>query len=489
MERRNVEDANRFVQYTVICSAGVLSMLFLGTVDVVSGNKFSGVLVLTYSISLIFGWCLVFLQKAEQGVYRCNTFLFAILMMYLVYIGGVEHSKLLWIYITPAIMFFLLGKIEGSIGTISLLLFVSFYFLMQDKIPNAHLYGKPFAGRVMLTLCILSIITFFYENLRHRHRIQMEQKNKELKVENSQRCLVEESLRESEERYRAIYEQAAEGILLITYTGKIIECNSQILQMLGYRQEQLLNRDIHSLFNPDDLKKKPSQLDKLKTGKTIFIERRLETSTGTYLHCEQSGRSISDGLIMLLYRDITERKLAEEALEKANQMLQQLAIQDGLTGIPNRRKFDETLSQEWQRMKRDKTRLGVVLCDIDYFKQYNDYYGHQKGDECLKQVAKTLAANIHRPGDLVARYGGEEFVILLPDTTTRGCQVIAERMRTAVESLGINHTKSSAYPSLTMSFGVATIIPGGDVAPELLLIPADEALYRAKASGRNRVCG
>lgn len=487
-QRRDSEEANRFMQYTVICSAGALNMLFFGIVNMVSGNMSLGILVITCCISLIFGWILVYLKKAEQGVYRLNTILFTILMIYLVYLGGEEHSKLLWVYITPSVMYFLLGKTEGSIGTSSFLLFIGLYFLMQDEIPGGHLYGKAFAGRVMLTLCIISIITYFYENLRHRYRNQMEQKNEELKAENSQRRLVEQSLRESEERYRAIYQHAAEGILLISFSGRIVECNPQIQRMLGYREEQLLDKDIHSLFKVEDLIQQPSQLEELKNGKTVFIERRLKTSRGTYLQCEQSGKRISDRLIILIYRDITERKIAEEALEEANHMLQRLAVQDGLTGIPNRRKFDETINSEWFRMQRDKAKLGVILCDIDFFKQYNDHYGHQKGDECLKKVAKALAASVHRPSDLVARYGGEEFVVLLPDTTVDGCMIIAEKMRVAIEKLAIEHCKSKVFSTLTMSFGVAALVPEGEFNPDLILAPADKALYLAKANGRNMIC-
>ena len=485
---RSTEEANRFRQYTVVCGAGILNMLFFGSVNMVSGNKYLGIFVLTCCISLIFGWILVYLKKAEQGVYRFNTILFAILMVYLIYLGGEEHSKLLWVYITPSVMFFLLGKSEGSIGTTCFLLFVGLYFLMQDDIPGGHLYGKAFAGRVMLTLCIISIITYFYESLRHQYRIQMEQKNEQLRAENIQRSHVEKSLRESEERYRAIYQNAAEGILLIDFSGKIVECNPQIQRMLGYREEQLLDRDIHTIFNPDDFIQNPPQLENLKMGKAVFIERRLRTSQDTYLQCEQSGKRISDRLIILIYRDITERKVAEMALEKANQMLQELAVQDGLTGIPNRRKFDETLSNEWDRMKREKKQLGVILGDIDYFKQYNDYYGHQKGDDCLKKVAEVLSETVHRPSDLVARYGGEEFVALLPDTGVEACLIIAEKMRTSVENLAIDHIRSAVSTKLTMSFGVAAILPEDEFDSNLILSPADKALYQAKENGRNMVC-
>lgn len=486
--KQDSEEWQRFLQYSVICAAGILTMLFFGTVNVISGNLSLGILVLTCCISLVFGWILVILEKAEQGVYRFNTLLFLILVFYLIYLGGEEHSKLLWVYITPSILFFLLGRLEGSIGTALFLLLIGIYFLLQKDIPGGHQYSGPFAGRVILTLCIISTINYFYENLRWRHRAQMDKKNKELKAENLERIRIEGSLRESEERYRAIYQHAAEGILLIDFSGKIVECNPQIERMLGYRGEQLVDRDIHSLFHPKDLEKQPSQLNKLIEGKVVFIERRLQTSQGIYLHCEQSGKRISDRLIILLYRDISERKIAEKALERANMMLQQQAEQDGLTGIPNRRKFDTMMESEWQRMKRDKKLLGVILCDIDCFKQYNDHYGHQKGDDCLRTVAKALSSSVHRPGDLVARYGGEEFVALLPDTSIEGCLNIAERMRVSIENLKIEHLQSTVTPILTMSFGVSANYPEGDFNPTSLLGPADSALYKAKGKGRNVVC-
>lgn len=485
--RRISEKDNRFLQYTVICCAGVLNMLLFGGINLVAGNYPLCMLLFVCAASLVYGWFLVYRGKAGQVVYRANTMLFLILLIYLIYLGGEEHAKLMWVFIAPSIMFFLLGRTEGAIGTTCFLILMSLYFVFQRHIPGGHQYSPDFSIRVVLTLVIISVFTFFYENLRWWFRVRMEQKNTELKAENSQRLQVEKSLRESEERYRAIYLHAAEGILLVNFSGEIVECNPQILRMLGYMETQLLDQDVHSLFHPDDLIQKPSQLEKLKQGKVVFIERKLRTRQGEYLLCEQSGKRISDRLIILLYRDITERKRAEKALEHANKMLQQLADQDGLTRIPNRRKFDETAKREWYRMQREKKQLGIILCDIDFFKLYNDHYGHQKGDECLKAVAEALTAVVHRPGDLVARYGGEEFVALLPDTSLAGCKKIAEKMRRAVEGLNVAHRKSTAASVVTMSFGVSSIVPDGKFEPNRILGPADRGLYRAKAEGRNTV--
>lgn len=177
------------------------------------------------------------------------------------------------------------------------------------------------------------------------------------------------------------------------------------------------------------------------------------------------------------------------SLKLKTDLLEAHALLDGLTDIPNRRRFDEALASEWRRAHRARTPVALVLADIDYFKSYNDHYGHGAGDACLKQVAAALAAALVRPGDLVARYGGEEFVALLPDTDSHGAREAAEHMRRQVEALRIPHRHSEAGEWVTISVGVAGCIPTDDESPALLLERADRALYRAKETGRNRVCG
>nr|WP_242032555.1 diguanylate cyclase [Coleofasciculus sp. FACHB-64] len=176
-----------------------------------------------------------------------------------------------------------------------------------------------------------------------------------------------------------------------------------------------------------------------------------------------------------------------EQLEAANQKLQRLATLDGLTGLPNRRRFDEYLDQEWRRLRREKVPLSLILCDIDFFKLYNDTYGHQAGDTCLITVASAIAQAVKRPADLVARYGGEEFAVILPNTTQNGALQVAEEIRVAVQDLKIVHSHSLVSQYVTLSLGVATTVPDCDTSPEILLKTADEALYQAKALGRDRV--
>jgi diguanylate cyclase (GGDEF)-like protein len=174
-------------------------------------------------------------------------------------------------------------------------------------------------------------------------------------------------------------------------------------------------------------------------------------------------------------------------LEENNRKLERLSTLDTLTGLANRRRFDEALLQEWRRAARDQGSLSLIFCDIDFFKGYNDSYGHQAGDECLHQVARALAEVVNRPADLAARYGGEEFVVLLVDTVLEGAVFLAERMRARIESLRIAHRSSGLGAFLTASFGVASLVPRPGVRPEDLIAIADHALYAAKQQGRNRV--
>jgi diguanylate cyclase (GGDEF)-like protein len=173
-------------------------------------------------------------------------------------------------------------------------------------------------------------------------------------------------------------------------------------------------------------------------------------------------------------------------LDSANRELARLSAVDGLTGIANRRQFDEAISREWRRCLREREPLSLLMADIDYFKQYNDGYGHQAGDECLKRVAAALCSKLRRPADIVARYGGEEFAAILPDTSQEGAIQVAESMNAAVRQLGLPH-EGSLFGVLTVSIGVASTVPTQAGEMPRLLGAADWALYEAKRAGRNCV--
>lgn len=188
-------------------------------------------------------------------------------------------------------------------------------------------------------------------------------------------------------------------------------------------------------------------------------------------------------------RKAREKELlsATSKLRKANNTLQRLSYIDALTDIGNRRYFDELYSKEWRRARREKTSLGVVLIDIDFFKSFNDMYGHQSGDECLKDVAQAISDALKRPVDFAARYGGEEFAVILPDTDAAGGRYVAENIMREVSALKIPHAASEVAEIVTVSMGGVAMIPKSDDRPEDLVARADEALYKAKNQGRNQI--
>ena len=176
-----------------------------------------------------------------------------------------------------------------------------------------------------------------------------------------------------------------------------------------------------------------------------------------------------------------------QKLDAANKELVRISSSDGLTGVANRRFFDETIALEWRRARRHSNSIAMLMCDVDFFKLFNDTYGHQAGDDCLRKVATAISLNTERPSDLVARYGGEEFVVVLPETTIGGALMVAEKIRQAIRELNIAH-ESSPGGRVTMSIGIASAAPGFDNPPDDLIHAADKALYRAKREGRDRVC-
>ena len=176
-------------------------------------------------------------------------------------------------------------------------------------------------------------------------------------------------------------------------------------------------------------------------------------------------------------------------LKKYRDILEKQSLMDGLTGIANRRYFDEIFDKEWRRTLRSYGTLSLVFIDIDYFKKYNDYYGHLAGDDCLRQVGSVLKDSLKRAGDVVARYGGEEFVIVLPATSFADATSVGEKVRSNIELLKIVHQRSEVSEHVTVSIGIATVIPEKSMIAASLIEQADKALYQAKRQGRNRVIG
>ena len=192
-------------------------------------------------------------------------------------------------------------------------------------------------------------------------------------------------------------------------------------------------------------------------------------------------------IYQLLLAQSKIHQLTTQLLEKANRELERLANCDSLTGVANRYRFDEYLNSYWQQHFGSTSLLSLIMCDVDYFKAYNDTYGHQAGDECLQKVAAAIQDTVKQPTDLVARYGGEEFAVILPFTSISEAINLAEKIRHSVKALRIPHEKSTPHCGVTISIGVASILPTPQVLPTRLIAAADTALYQAKSSGRDGV--
>lgn len=233
-------------------------------------------------------------------------------------------------------------------------------------------------------------------------------------------------------------------------------------------------------------------LTKIMNGSDNFSYEIIKEKDGELRHYIISAKPLLDtgghpiGIVES-FQDITKRKWAEKALEESKRKFEALSISDGLTGIANRRSFDEVLTQEYARHTRSGANLSLILLDIDMFKLFNDCYGHVRGDECLRQVAQAIADCATRPADLAARYGGEEFACILPETDRSGAVVIAEKIRQAIITLDIPHKASKVANHVTASLGVVTAQCAGNKSVVDVITQVDTLLYRAKSAGRNRV--
>ena len=265
-----------------------------------------------------------------------------------------------------------------------------------------------------------------------------------------------------------------DGMTLMRFYRNHPETKRIPVIVLSSKEDAAIKRDAFNNGANDYLVKLPDPIE--------LIARIKAHSSHFYMQLERDAAY----KIMQDMQQQLEESNAE--LEKRNIELQRLSAQDGLTGIANRRSFDKFLDDEWRRALRENegSAIAVILIDIDYFKLYNDGYGHQSGDDCLIKVAQTLDKCVHRASDLMARYGGEEFVAVLVDTDEQGAATIAQQMHDVIQALALPHEYSKVDKCVTLSMGVASLVPNANATPEQLIAEADKALYAAKAQGRNR---
>ncbi|RJG01691.1 sensor domain-containing diguanylate cyclase [Noviherbaspirillum sedimenti] len=266
----------------------------------------------------------------------------------------------------------------------------------------------------------------------------------------------------------------------------------QIESLLGWSPKSWVSvQDWADRMHPDDRERVVNFcVAQSQAGVDHEADYRALTTDGHYVwirdvvHVVRKENGEVDALIGFMF-DISERKQNEEKLAQLQKELEALSFKDGLTGVANRRMFDTVLETEWAHAQRNQQALSLLILDVDHFKQYNDCYGHLRGDECLQRVARILAASLQRPRDFLARFGGEEFVIVLPETDAIAAQTVAERCLDLVTSAQIPHAESATSPVLTISIGVGTIVPGQDDVPRRFIDQVDNRLYQAKRNGRH----
>ena len=318
---------------------------------------------------------------------------------------------------------------------------------------------------------------------------------------------------ETEVRLQAVLDTAVDAIICIDSNGIIDLFNYAAEKIFGYSADEVIGKNV-SMLMPEPYASEHDQYiaHYEKTGERKIIGIGRETlarhSDGSTFPIELAVSEAVLGTRRLytgIVRDITQRKHAEEEiehykmhleklvsektreLEEANEKLKALVNIDGLTGLENRRYFDEVLNIEIRRAARTDSTLSLLMCDIDYFKLYNDHYGHVMGDECLKKIAGCFKNTFMRATDVPARFGGEEFAVILPDTELEEARKLSEKLSLSIHSLKIIHEASSAADHVTISIGVACMRPDKQFSCTDLIGMADQALYAAKANGRNRI--
>ena len=404
-----------------------------------------------------------------------------LLMVLVVSIGIFSQTTgfpLLFFLLPPLMLVvFRMGILGGVLGTFEILVTAALFtlhahgpFWMRE---GANIQASVLLLQASILVLMVSVIPFAVtlERLDHSRK----------------------RLREGMRQYRLLANNSRDIVVLSSLEGHRLYVSPAVKEVLGWTPEEWTNRDSVDFLHPDDVGPFQKVLKKMLDGEDRCIFRyRSRHKDGHYVWVEASMRCLPDkttGLptaYVASIRGISERVEVEQQLEAAYRQVQEQAQRDSLTGLSNRRRFDEGLDAEWRRGYRTVHPLALLMVDIDHFKQINDTYGHRAGDHCLQALAGLLQQTARRPGDVVARYGGEEFALLLPDVEIATALVMAERLCMMVRELKIEAGIGRVL-NITVSVGVAVLMPDKSARADVLVEAADRALYAAKESGRNRV--
>ena len=350
------------------------------------------------------------------------------------------------------------------------------------------------AAVVLLGGLVAAVVSALLRSARQLDLVNQRAESSALPQRELELALARAQTRAAELRLREVLEAIPAGIAIYDNQDRLVSYNQELAQeylyrgegkVLGETYEDLMRRALAAGKIPDALGREEEWLALRMAGRgALDTPLPRHTDDGHWVHFYET-RTPSGYLVMtrLNMTPMVEKGLA---LERANEQLLRLSTNDGLTGIANRRQFDRTLQNEWQRCARTQSKLSLLIIDIDHFKRYNDHYGHLTGDECLRQVARVLGLCVKRSGELVARYGGEEFAALLPGADIAEAKSVAQRCIHEMQNARIPHADAPVSPWLSVSIGVASMVAAPGASPTALLAHAEGAMVKAKNAGRAR---
>jgi diguanylate cyclase (GGDEF)-like protein/PAS domain S-box-containing protein len=432
-------------------------------------------------IAVITPICVAIFQSdfRERGPWRLRSILLALTAA--VAIAAFSQNSIPLVFLIYPLLVFVSLRVDLGSASLALLevTAIGSWFTIRGEGPfHTQGFVNPVGPNILLQLFIIAGIFILFS----------------ISVVLEQQKATERKLQEIVTLHTLVSENSRDVIVVADFDGNRSFVSAAAKSMGGWKPEDVIAFTGLQLVHPDDLHKAKAAVDELRSGSDgAMVECRVRKANGEHLWVEAAMRLIRDPVtgkpsgILNTVRDISERKRSEQQLREAYRAVELMSLTDVLTGLANRRRFDRYLATEWRRSIRDSQPLSLLMLDVDLFKAYNDTYGHQHGDSCLKQIAEACMDVVSRPGDLVARFGGEEFVVALPNTESEGSLQVANEICASLNSRRLPHT-GSPFGIITISIGCATLVPqAGMHAPDLIAM-ADHALYTAKHNGRNQVC-
>lgn len=361
-----------------------------------------------------------------------------------------------------------------------------------DKVTAFEVGGADYISKPFQLEEVLARIN--YQLTIQQQRQELARKNEHLQQEIYERQQAEEILHQSRALLSSILNCSLDGVAAMEAVRNVqgnirdfrcLVVNPVAVRVVGREREDLVGKVVlKKLLEPIDAGLFEVFVELVETGtavkQEVYLQRDQEAVWYQFVAVK-----LGDGFAVT-FRDVTEYKQVALSLSQANLELQRLSTMDGLTQVANRRYFDSYFEQTWQQCRENQKPLALILGDVDYFKRYNDTYGHQLGDRCLQAVARAIEQRLKRPGEMIARYGGEEFAVLLPNADEYWSLQMAELIRADIQALEIKHQSSDVSEYLTISLGIANMNVENDMAIEDIIQMADRALYQAKNQGRNR---